>query len=83
LCAKDTVIEHHFKTAKDMFYEERIWSSKEEYLDPKYIIKMDTIIPESEIKRQLDWGKEDNKRIVPFDNSIFKYINFVQDFNTK
>jgi hypothetical protein len=37
----------------------------------------------SEIKRQIEWGKEDNKRIVPFDDNIFKYINFVQDFNTK
>jgi hypothetical protein len=70
-------------SAKDVYYEERIWSSKEEYLDPKYIIKMDTIIPESEIKRQLDWGKEDSRRKLSFDDNIFKYINFVQDFNTK
>jgi hypothetical protein len=88
LWAKDTGIEHYFKTAKDMFYEERIWSSKEGYLDPKYIIKMDTIIPESELRKQIEWGKEDSKRTVYFDESIFKYVdsgklNFVKDFNNK
>ena len=76
------------RSAKDVYYEERIWSSKEEYLDPKYIIKMDTIIPKSEIEWQIEWGKEDSKRIVPFDDSIFKYVddgklNFVKDFNNK
>ena len=83
LWAKDIGIEHHFKTAKDMFYEERIWSSKGGYLDPRYIIKMETIIPESEIKRQLDWAKEDNKRKLYLDDNIFKQINFVKDFKNK
>jgi len=66
-----------------MFYEERIWSSKEGYLDPRYIIKMETIIPESEIKRQLDWAKEDSGRKLYFNDDIFKYISFVQDFKNK
>jgi hypothetical protein len=77
-----------YRSVKDVYYEERIWSSKEEYLNPKYIIKMDTIIPESEIKDEIEWGKEDSARRVYFDDSIFKYINdgklnFVKNFNTK
>jgi len=83
LWAKDTGIEHYSKTTKDMFYEERIWSSKEGYLDPRCIIKMETIIPESEIKRQLDWAKEDSGRKLYFNDDIFKYISFVQDFKNK
>jgi hypothetical protein len=76
------------KSVKDVYYEERIWSSKEGYLNPKYIIKMDTIIPESEIRDEIMWGKEDSARRVYFDNSIFKYINdgklnFIKNFNTK
>ena len=71
------------KSVKDVYYEERIWSSKEEYLDPKYIIKIDTIVSEDEIKSQLDWGKEDSRRKLYFDDNIFKYINFIQDYNTK
>jgi hypothetical protein len=71
------------KSVKDVYYEERIWSSKEGYLDPKYIIKIDSIMSEDEIKRQLDWGKEDSRRKLYFDDNIFKYINFVQDYNTK
>ena len=73
---------------KDVFYEERIFSSKEGYLDPKYIIKIDTTITEEEIKRGINWGKEDSNRITYFDNSIFDYINsgklnFVKNFNVK
>jgi hypothetical protein len=83
LMAKDAGIDNNWPSAKDVYYEERIWSSKEGYLDPKYIIKMETIIPESEIKRQLDWAKEDSKRKLYFNDDIFKYINFVQDFKNK
>jgi len=88
LMAKNAGIEHYFKSAKDVYYEERIWSLKEGYLDPKYIIKIDTIIPEDEIKRAIKWGKEDSIRKIYFDNSIFNYIdngklNFVKDFNSK
>jgi hypothetical protein len=83
LMAKDVGIDNNWSSAKDIYYEERIWSSKEGYLDPKYIIKMETIIPESEIKRQLDWAKEDSKRKLYFNDDIFKYINFVQDFKNK
>lgn len=73
---------------KDIFYEERIWSLKEGYLNPKYIVKIDTIIPEDEIKRAIEWGKEDSKRRVYYDDSIFKYVdngklNFVKNFNSK
>jgi hypothetical protein len=86
--AKDLGIDQNWKSAKDYYYEERIWSLKEEYLNPKYIIKIDTIIPKSEIEWQIEWGKEDSKRRVPFDDSIFKYVddgklNFVKDFNNK
>jgi hypothetical protein len=83
LMAKDAGIDNNWPSAKDIYYEERIWSSKEGYLDPKYIIKMETIIPESEIKRQLDWAKEDSRRKLYFNDDIFKYINFVQDFKNK
>jgi hypothetical protein len=83
LMAKDAGIDNNWPSAKDVYYEERIWSSKEGYLDPKYIIKMETIIPESEIKRQLNWAKEDSKRKLYFNDDIFKYINFVQDFKNK
>jgi hypothetical protein len=73
---------------KDIFYEERIWSLKEGYLDPKYIIKIDTVVPEDEIKRAIEWGKEDSKRRVSFGDNIFKYVdngklNFVKNFNSK
>jgi hypothetical protein len=49
---------------------------------------MDTIVPESEIKRQIKQGEEDSVIITPFNNSIFKYVdsgklNFVKNFNTK
>jgi hypothetical protein len=83
LMAKDAGIDNNWPSAKDVYYEERIWSLKEGYLDPKYIIKMETIIPESEIKRQLDWAKEDNERKLYFNDDIFKYINFVKNFNSK
>lgn len=78
----------YYKSIKDVYYEERIWSSKEGYLNPKYIIKMDTIIPESEIQGWIEWSKEDSTRKVYFDDSIFKYINdgnlnFVKNFNNK
>jgi hypothetical protein len=81
--AKDAGVDNNWPSAKDVYYEERIWSPKEGYLNPRYIIKMETIIPESEIKRQLDWAKEDNKRKLYFDDNIFKYINFVKDFKNK
>jgi len=76
------------QSVKDAFYEERIWSLKEGYLDPKYIIKIDTIVPEDEIKRQIEWSKEDSKRRANFDDSIFDYVNsgklnFVKNFNSK
>ena len=38
---------------------------------------------ESEIKRQLDWAKEDSGRKLYFNDDIFKYISFVQDFKNK
>jgi hypothetical protein len=88
LMAKSTGVNYYFKSAKDVYYEERIWSSKSGYLDPKYIIKIDTTISENEIRKAIEWGKEDNKRRVHFDNSIFKYVNngklnFVKNFNKK
>ena len=75
-------------SVKDAFYEERIFSSKGGYLDPKYIIKIDTIIPEDEVRKAIEWGKEDSKRRVNFDDSTFDYVdsgklNFVKDFNSK
>jgi len=86
--AKNTGINVGKMPAKDVYYEERIFSSKGGYLDPKYIIKMDTIIPESELRGQIAWGKEDSKRTVYFDDSIFKYVNdgklnFIKNFNSK
>lgn len=85
---KNDGLDWNNRSVKDVYYEERIWSPKEGYLDPKYIIKMDTIIPEDEIKKQIGRGKEDNKIRVYFDDSIFKYINnnklnFVKNFNIK
>ena len=76
------------RSSKDLYSEERIFSSKGGYLDPKYIIKIDTIIPEDEVKKAIEWGKEDSKRSVNFDDSTFNYINsgklnFVKDFNSK
>ena len=76
------------RSSKDAYSEERIFSSKEGYLDPKYIIKVDTIIPEDEVRKAIEWGKEDSRRSVRFDDSIFKYVddgklNFVKDFNSK
>ena len=76
------------RSSKDSYSEERIFSSKGGYLDPKYIIKIDTIISEDEIRKSIEWGKEDSKRSVNFDDSIFKYVddgklNFVKDFNSK
>jgi len=64
---------------KDPYYEERIWSSKGGYLDIKYIIKIDTVVPEDEIKREI----EGNGKFKRFDNNIFKYVNFVKSFNNK
>jgi len=86
--AKNTGLGWGKGSVKDVYYEERIWSSKEGYLDSKYIIKMDTIVPEGEIKRQIKQGEEDSVIITPFNNSIFKYVdsgklNFVKNFNTK
>ena len=85
---KNTGLKSNKSSVKDAFYEERIFSSREGYLDPKYIIKIDTIIPEDEIRKAIEWGKEDSKRTVRFDDSIFKYVddgklNFVKDFNSK
>jgi hypothetical protein len=76
------------RSSKDFYSEERIFSSKGGYLDPKYIIKIDTIIPEDEVRKAIEWGKEDSKRSVNFDDSTFDYVdsgklNFVQDFNSK
>ena len=86
--SKNIGIEFNKSSVKDIFYEERIFSPKEGYLDPKYIIKIDTIISEDEIRKAIEWSKEDNKRSVHFDDSIFKYVdegklNFVKDFNSK
>jgi hypothetical protein len=69
----------YFNSSKDPYYEERIWSSKEGYLDPKYIIKIDTIVPEDQIKREI----EGNAKFKRFDDSIFKYVNFIKSFNNK
>lgn len=76
------------RSSKDLYSEERIFSSKGGYLDPKYIIKIDTIIPEDEVRKAIEWGKEDSKRSVNFDDSTFDYVNsgklnFVKDFNSK
>jgi len=76
------------KSSKDVFYEERIFSSKGGYLDPKYIIKIDTTVPEDEIRRQIEWGKENRGGSVRFNDSIFDYVNsgklnFVKNFNSK
>jgi hypothetical protein len=76
------------RSSKDAYSEERIFSSKGGYLDPKYIIKIDTIIPEDEVRKAIEWGKEDSKRSVNFDDNIFDYVdsgklNFVKDFNSK
>ena len=76
------------RSSKDLYSEERIFSSKGGYLDPKYIIKIDTIIPEDEVRKAIEWGKEDSKRSVNFDDSTFNYVgsgklNFVKDFNSK
>ncbi len=76
-------------SAKDVFYEERIWSSKEGYLDPKYIIKIDTIVPESEIRRAIEQSKSRKYGgMIWYDEDILKYIdngklNFVKNFNSK
>jgi len=45
----------------------------------KYIIKIDTIVPEDQIKREI----EGNAKFKRFDDSIFKYVNFVKSFNNK
>lgn len=76
------------QSSKGSYFEERIFSSKPGYLNPKYIIKIDTIVPESEIKRHIMMGKEDSKRSTYFNDSIYKYIdngklNFVKNFNNK
>lgn len=81
-------IGNYTKSSKDVFYEERIFSSKGGYLDPKYIIKIDTTISEDEIRKEIEWGKEDSKRTVRFNDSIFNYVNsgklnFVKNFNSK
>ena len=85
---KNTGLKSNKSSVKDAFYEERIWSSKEGYLDPKYIIKIDTTVPEDEIRKAIEWGKEDPKRVIRFDDSIFDYVNsgklnFVKNFNSK
>ena len=86
--AKNTGVNLIKKSVKDVYYEERIFSSKGGYLDPKYIIKIDTIVPEDEIRSQIEWSKEDSKRRANFDDSVFDYVNsgklnFVKNFNSK
>lgn len=79
---------HKDRSVKDVYYEERIWSSRKEYLNPKYIIKMDTIVPEDEMRGMTAWDRENNTRRSYFDDNTLKYIdngklNFVKNFNTK
>ena len=75
-------------SSKGIFSEERIFSSKEGYLNPEYIVKMDTIMSEDELRNAIEWSKEDSKRISFYDDSILDYINndklnFVKNFNSK
>jgi hypothetical protein len=73
----------YFNSSKNPYFEERIFSPNLGFLDPKYMIKIDTIVPEDKIRREIELSKTNDKIIKRFDDNIFKHVNFIKNFNIK
>jgi hypothetical protein len=72
----------YFTSTKNPYFEERIFSTKSRFLDPKYIIKIDTIVPEDEIRREIEMDKVKDKNFKRFNDDIFKQVNWIKNFNS-
>ena len=73
----------YFSSTKNPYFEERIFSKKPGFLSPEYIIKIDTIVPEDEIRREIEISKVNDKIFKRFDDNIFKQVNWIENFNSK